>query len=115
MSEIQFPWRIDDRGRTAAAGEDDHIRDLIEQVLMTSPGERVNRPGFGSGLMRIPFSPLSDEVAATAQFMVQAALQQWLGVHGVVVDVVDSTLTVTVQYLIRRTRTEHVDRFVREV
>jgi phage baseplate assembly protein W len=56
---------------------DDHIRDLIEQVLFTSPGERVNRPDFGSGLMQLVFAPNSDELATATQFMVQGALQQW--------------------------------------
>jgi phage baseplate assembly protein W len=119
MTQVAFPWTIDRRGRTAAADEERHIRDLIEQVLMTSPGERVNRPSFGSGLLRIPFSPLGDEVGATVQFMVQGALQQWLGdrleVHGVLVDVTESELAVTVQYIIRRTREQRVATFVREL
>ena len=69
---------------TAAAAprrptSDDHIRDLIEQVLFTAPGERVNRPNFGSGLLQLVFAPNSDELAAATQFLVQGALQQWLG------------------------------------
>jgi len=119
MTQIAFPWEIDRRGRTAEVDEDQHIRDLIEQVLMTTPGERVNRPSFGSGLLRVPFSPLSDELAATTQFLVQGSLQQWLGdrleVNGVLVDVDDSTLTVTVQYTVRRTREQQVATFVREL
>ena len=74
-----FPYPIDTRGRTAQADDDDHIRDLIEKVLFTSPGERVNRPDFGSGLMQLVFAPNSDELAAATQFSVQGALQQWLG------------------------------------
>lgn len=117
MTQIAYPWRIDRRGRTAATDEDAHIRELIEQVLMTSPGERVNRPGFGSGLLRVPFSPLSDELAATTQFLVQSALQQWLGdlieVRSLILEALDSTLSVTVEYVVRRTREAQTATFTR--
>jgi len=106
MSQIAFPYRIDGRGRTAEADEDVHIRDLIEQVLFTSPGERVMRPDFGCGLLALTFEPNSPELAATVQFLVQGALQQWLGhliaVEAVEVTSVESTLRVCVQYAIRR-------------
>ena len=103
---VDFPFHFDARGRTAQADEDEHIRDLIEAVLFTAPGERVNRPTFGSGLMQLVFAPNSDELAAATQFLVQGALQQWLGDLIVVDDVraasVDSRLEVTVVYTVRR-------------
>ena len=68
--ELGYPYRIDGRGRTAAAAQDTHIRDMIEQVLFTAPGERVNRPDFSSGLLRLAFEPNSDALAATLQFTV---------------------------------------------
>ena len=74
---IDFPFQIDGHGRTAATGNDDHVRDLIEQILFTNPGERVNRPTFGSGLLQMVFQPNSSELAAALQFTLQAALQQW--------------------------------------
>lgn len=102
MSQIDYPYRIDARGRTAAAGRDDHLRDLIEQLLFTHPGERVNRPDFGSGLLQLVFAPASTELAASLQFTVQAALQRWLGdriaVDGVEVSAEESTLRVVVRY-----------------
>jgi len=58
MTEIAFPFRLDSRGRTAGADADAHIQDLVAQVLFTAPGERVNRPAFGSGLMQLAFAPL---------------------------------------------------------
>jgi phage baseplate assembly protein W len=86
-----------------------HIRDLIEQVLFTAPGERVNRPDFGSGLLRLVFAPNSDQLAATTQYLVQASLQQYLGdliqVDAVEVENQESTLRVTVRYLGRQTQT----------
>jgi uncharacterized protein len=115
---IKFPFQFDNRGRTSLTDDDDHIRDMIEQVLFTSPGERVNRPTFGSGLMQLVFKPNSDELAATTQYLVQGALQQWLGdlieVNAVSVESNDSTLSVTVQYIIRRTQQQMVAQFQRE-
>jgi hypothetical protein len=70
MTNVDYPFQFDSRGRTAEVGQDAHIRDLIEQVLFTAPGERVNRPTFGSGLMQLVFAPNSDELAATTQFLV---------------------------------------------
>ena len=75
---------------------------LVEQVLFTSPGERVNLPDFGSGLLQLAFAPNSMEMAAATQFTVQGALQKWLGgyvkVQSVVASAQDATLTVTVTY-----------------
>ena len=34
-----------------------HIREQIEQVLFTDPGERVFRPEFGAGVRRLVFEP----------------------------------------------------------
>jgi phage baseplate assembly protein W len=105
---IDYPYHFDRRGRTAETDEVEHIRDMIEQVLFTSPGERVNRPTFGSGLRELVFQPNSVELAATTQFLAQAALQEWLGdliqVDEVQVAAEDSKLQVTVRYSIRRSQ-----------
>ena len=117
--QIDYPFHIDGRGRSAEIGQDGHIRDLIEQVLFTAPGERVNRPTFGSGVMQLVFAPNSDELATATQFLVQGALQQWLGdliqVEGVEARSEDSTLQVTVQYLVRRTQQRQIAQFSRGV
>jgi len=117
MMNIDYPFHFDGTGRTGAADDDDHIRDMIEQLLFTNPGERVNRPDFGSGLMRLVFAPNSDELAAATQFLVQGTLQQWLGnliqVDGVQVETEDSTLSVTIQYTVRRTQQQHTAQFSR--
>ena len=117
--QIDYPFHIDGRGRTADTDQDDHIRDLIEQVLFTAPGERVNRPAFGSGLMQLVFAPNSDELATATQFMVQGALQQYLSdliqVLNVKVESEASTLQVTVEYMILRNQQNQVARFSREV
>lgn len=110
--QIGFPFRIDGRGRTADADLDTHVRQLLEQVLFTSPGERVNRPTFGTGLAQLVFAPNSEELATATQFLVQGALQQWLGdliqVETVDVVSVEGTLQVTVRYVVRRTQQRQV-------
>ena len=99
---LDFPFHIDGRGRSAETDEDDHIRDMIMQVLFTDPGERVNRPDFGCGLKQLVFMPNSDALATATQFLVQGSLQRWLEaviqVETVEVEAVDSELRVTVVY-----------------
>jgi len=108
MNNIDYPFHFDSRGRTAATDDDDHIRDMIEQFLFTNPGERVNRPNFGSGLMQLVFAPNSNEFAASLQHTIQAGLQQWLGdvieVRKLHVSSEEATLRVEIQYLVRRTQ-----------
>jgi phage baseplate assembly protein W len=113
--DIDYPFHFDKRGRTAETDYSDHIRDMIEQVLFTNPGERVNRPTFGCGLMQLVFAPNSMELAGATQFTVQAALQQWLGdlieVEAVEVSSEDSTLRVQVRYVIRQSQEPQVAQF----
>lgn len=104
---IDYPFHFDSRGRTAATDDNDHICDMIEQFLFTNPGERVNRPDFGSGLLRMVFELNSPELASALQFTIQAGLQRWLGdlieVRDLAVISEDSMLRVLIQYMIRRT------------
>jgi phage baseplate assembly protein W len=104
---LEHPFHFDGRRRTAEASERDWLRGLVEQVLLTHPGERVNRPTFGSGLRELPFAGLSAEVYSATEFLVQASLQQWLGdlirVEAVEVSVQDATLRVTVAFSDLRT------------
>lgn len=105
---IDFPFHFDGQGLTAATSEDDHIRDMIEQLLFTSPGERVNRPEFGSGLLEMVFEPGGPELASALRFTVQAGLQRWLGdlieVRALEVTGEDATLRVSLSYQVRRTQ-----------
>jgi uncharacterized protein len=116
---IDFPFHVDGRGRTAATDDLDHIRDMIEQLLFTNPGERVNRPDFGSGLLQMVFEPNSTEMAAALQFTLQASLQQVLGnviqLQAVKMDTIDSMLQVTVQYVVRTDQQVQTAQFSREI
>jgi phage baseplate assembly protein W len=116
---IDYPFHFDSRGRTAATDDDDHIRDMIEELLFTNPGERVNRPDFGSGLQQLIFGPNSPELAAALQFTLQATLQRWLGdlieLQALEVTSVDSTLSILIQYVVRRNNQRQVAHFTRTV
>ena len=104
---FDYPFRIDTRGRVATTDEDDHLRDMIEQILFTNPGERVNVPDFGCGLKQLIFAPNSDVLATATQFTVSHALQKWLGdlitVQSVNVKAVEATLTIAIVYVNRIT------------
>lgn len=116
-TNLDFPFRFDALGRTAAPSADGHIRNLIEQLLFTNPGERVNRPQFGSGLLQLIFAPNSPELATALQFTLKSALQRWLGdlieVQALEVQSQDSTLRIVVQYSVRRTGEQRQDVFER--
>jgi len=116
---IAFPFHYDGDGGTADTTDDRHIRDLIEQVLFTSPGERVNRPTFGSGLLRLVFAPNGDALASATQLGVQGALIQWLG-HLIRVEAVDvrsdqAVLRVDVKYTVLKTQESRTADFVRSL
>ena len=116
---FDYPFKIDGNGRSAVTGEEQHIRDLIEQTLFTSPGERVNRPTFGCGLRQVIFEPNSDILALSINTMIQSSLNQFLD-HLITVESVDvknkeSVLEVTVKYVIRKNQKTNVTTFTQEL
>lgn len=77
--DYAFPFRIDAVSRQAAQTEYAiHVQQMIRQVLLTAPGERVNLPEFGCGLRQLLFAPHSEALDATAQLVVLQALNRWL-------------------------------------
>jgi Bacteriophage baseplate protein W len=115
--DVAFPYGFDGTGHTAQATDlATHIADMTEQILFTAPGERVNRPTFGSGTAQLVFEPESDMLAAVQQQAIQAALQQWLAdvirVQSVTVSAAEATLTVTVTYLVIESQQQVARQFV---
>ncbi|MET8136976.1 GPW/gp25 family protein [Streptomyces sp. NPDC005251] len=108
---IDFPYNVDASGRTATTQHADHVRDMVEQVLFTTPGERVNRPDFGCGLLDLVFAQNGPELAAAVEMTAQAALQRWLGdlltVESLAVRTEESALTVSVNYVLAATGESH--------
>jgi len=115
MREVGYPYNIDTSGRTATAGRDDHIRHLIEQVLFTVPGERVNRPDFGVNIRQFVFAGGNDETTAAAQFLIQGELERWLGeiidVEAVLVETEEAKLNITVRFVVRENQQRQVAQF----
>ncbi|MGW3206865.1 GPW/gp25 family protein [Streptomyces sp. NPDC001135] len=105
MTHIRIPPLVDASGRTAAVTDEQYIRALIGEVLFTQPGERVNRPDFGSGLLQLILAPADVALAGTTQLTVQGALQRWLGdlieVDEVAVHSDGESLRVLVAYTVR--------------
>ena len=116
MKYQDFPFHIDGRGRTAVTDDNDHVRDLIYQVLFTSPGERANRPDFGCGLKQLIFMPNSDALATSTQTIVHGSLQRWLErviqVESVTVEADEAQLKVTVVYTRRTTGERFAEEFI---
>lgn len=114
---IDFPFAFDTRGRSTTCNDSDHVRDMLEQLLFTNVGERVNRPELGSGLLQLVFSPNSPELAAALQFTTRAAIQQWLGdvLDLQALDVIadDAALRVGITYAVRRTGETRTETFER--
>jgi phage baseplate assembly protein W len=112
---LAFPYLPDTRGRSANVFRDRHIREMIEQVLFTAPGERAMRPEFGCGVRELLFQPASDALAAATQQMIHGALLRWLedviSVQRVTVAVQDSALVVTLVYTPRTGGSPAAERF----
>jgi phage baseplate assembly protein W len=107
MIEIAFPYGLDDRGRTATATYDDHVEQMLELLLLTQPGERVNQPTFGCGLLDQVFAPNSPEIAAALNVTIAAAISLWLrdvlSVTSLDVTAQGSQLTVNIGYIVLAT------------
>jgi len=76
---LKYPYSVAGSGIPNTTAPDDHLRDLILQVLFTNPGERVNLPQFGVGVQRLIFEPAGDTLRSSVQFLITTNLQQWLG------------------------------------
>lgn len=116
-SYLRYPFTIGHDGKIDITNEEDHIRDMIEQCLFTSPGERVDLLEFGCGLRDIIFSPNSEILAAITRITVTTTLQKWLGtiirVNDVQVTSIEEKLHINISYTIIRTREKDQLEFIR--
>jgi len=115
--DFAFPFRIDPGSQqTARIGYPAHVNQMVTQLLLTSPGERVDLPQFGCGLRSLVFAPNTDAMVATVKLRVIQGLSQWLAGVVEVADVVvaggtsgaaiePGTLQVTVTYTLVETQT----------
>jgi phage baseplate assembly protein W len=105
--------------RTEVANPEEHIRQLIEQIIFTVPGERVNRPTFGSGLLQMLFAPNSSEESAAAKNSIRSSLTKYLSdlitVEEVDISIDNSSIAVTVTYIIIKTQLKQIESFWRHI
>jgi phage baseplate assembly protein W len=108
---LKYPYGVGGSSVPQTTTADDHLRDLILQVLFTSPGERVNLPEFGAGVQRLVFEPAGDALRASAEFLISTNLQRWLGdridVERVIVttdDANDGVVTIDISYSLKATQ-----------
>jgi hypothetical protein len=105
-ARLKFPLAVDQGlGRLREEPNPDaYIEQLIRQVILTAPGERIHRPDFGGGLQRQVFALNSFAGAVVAEPIVYQALDRWLGglirVEKVEATANDATLTVAITYVI---------------
>jgi phage baseplate assembly protein W len=115
LANIAFPLAIGDDGRTVMNATAKHINDMIEQLIFTNPGERVNRPDFGGGMYQVIFAPNSLELEATIHVTLLASLQQHLGdlidLESLDIDIQDETFLLSIVYRIIQTNDRHTVRF----
>lgn len=99
---VDYPFHFDEKGRSAVTSADDHVLDMIHQVLFTNPGERVNRPDFGCGVRAMVFAPNSPAGAALAEVLVHQALTRWLAdliaVERITVTAEEATMSIDITY-----------------
>lgn len=118
-TDIAFPFQIAPNGRIATADYPAHTRDMIEQLLFTVPGERVEQPDLGCGLADLVFTPNSPELASAVQASTRGALQRWLGdvitVVSLTVTADEATLTIIVSYQITATGQQVTDTITGQV
>lgn len=116
MTWMAFPF-TPRYGRTLTRNEHGHVRDMLELVLFTAPGERVNRPDFGCGLNRLLFAGAAPELTSTLDMIVRGAVQRWMGdvlaIHDLSVAVSDSTVTLNLTYILRASGQGGAARFER--
>jgi uncharacterized protein len=113
---INYPMQIV-HGTVATARRIDHIRQMIEQVLFTMPGERVMYPEFGTGLSRVLFETTGTEIVTATQALVASDLHRWLGdlisIQSVTIVVRESRMEVTVAFEMLETREMRREVFAR--
>jgi phage baseplate assembly protein W len=107
FTSIRYPIAID--GSLGRLAEEPnypaHVEQLIVQLLLTNPGERINMPDFGCGVQRMVFAPNSVATASLAQATIFEALTRWLDpvilVGDIQVQANEETLTISIAYTLR--------------
>jgi len=112
--DLAHPFAIGPSGQAAVASYEAHVRQLVRQVLLTDPGERIDLPEFGCGLRSLVFAPHDHNLDSTTELLVRTSLARWIGdqidvQHVRVLPVEESgdeaALVVEITYRLRETQT----------
>jgi len=77
--DYAYPFRIDpSSGQGMQTDYASHVGQMIRQVLLTSPGDRIDLPEFGCGLRQLIFAPHSSALDAATNLIVLQSLNRWL-------------------------------------
>ncbi len=119
MAYVDLSYRLDGTKRTAMTGHRKRVRNLLEAVLFTAPGERVNRPEFGSGLLDLLFDANSEALETASDFLIRSAIQRHLSDVLVIEDLIigrdEGQLQVTLTYALIGEDSRETETFVREM
>ena len=74
---ISFPPRVGADGRIPWSEGEPNVREAIQVVLLTDPGERLRLPTFGGGLSRYLFEPNTTATRHQIAEMVRRAVSDW--------------------------------------
>jgi phage baseplate assembly protein W len=112
-----FPLRIGSAHRQAErVSYADHVAQMIRQLLLTTPGERVCMPEFGCGLRQLIFAPKTAGLDATVELMIRQSLEKYLGAHITVRGVKvtepaiygDGAIQIAIEYTLIETQTNEL-------
>ncbi len=106
MSRLAFPFRPGNDGRSLAVtpGSAAHVRQMLEQLILTIPGERVMRNDFGSPAQQMLFGagngPAGFALEAALAASISQQLGRWLALEGLAshFDEDRGVLIITVDY-----------------
>jgi uncharacterized protein len=111
---LEYPYGVSGTGGPNTTDPTSHLEQLILQVLFTNPGERVNLPQFGAGVQRLLFSPNSDALRTSTQFLISTNLSQWLGDRINVEQITvtsepgyEEEVTIEIVYVVKQTQQRH--------
>lgn len=103
---MAFPPQLDGERRVAWSVAADNIRESIQIILTTEPGERVMLPDFGAGLKRFLFEPNTVPTHRLMEQKISQALALWeprVGVEAIdiLVDAEEAkTCWITIRYFL---------------
>lgn len=74
---IAFPPRVGENGSVTWSEGAENVRESIQIILLTEPGERIMLPEFGAGLRTFLFEPNTVATRRLIEERITQALERW--------------------------------------